>query len=64
MKYPLSCKNTDSFVRLEEKLYDEYPEYKDYDAYFMVNGSKIKRFRSLDENNIKQGDTIMLIDNK
>ena len=44
--YSIPCKNTDIFVRLEEKLYENYPEYKDKETYFMKNGNKIKRFKS------------------
>ena len=46
VNYCLPCKNTDIFVRLEEKLYDEYPEYKEENTYFTVNGNAIKRFKS------------------
>ena len=59
--YCIPCKNTDIFSRLEEKLYKKYPKYKDYETYFLVNGRKIQRFKSLDENNIKNGDTIMMV---
>ena len=58
--YSLDCKNTDIFVRLEEKLYENYPEFKDKETYFMKNAIKIKRFKSLDENNIKENDILML----
>jgi len=58
--YSIACKNTDTFVRLEEKLYEDYPEYKDKETYFIKNGDKIKRFKSLDENNIKNNDVLML----
>ena len=58
--YSISCKNTDIFVRLEEQLYEDYPEYKDKETYFIKNGDKIKRFKSLDENNIKKNDVLML----
>ena len=58
--YSIICKNTDTFVRLEEKLYNDYPEYKDKETYFIKNGYKIKRFKSLDENNIKNNDVLML----
>ena len=58
--YSLTCKNTDIFVRLEEQLYEDYPEYKDKETYFMINAKKIKRFKSLDENNIKKNDVLML----
>ena len=59
--YCLPCKNSDIFVKLEEQLYREYPDYKEYDnIYFMSNANRIKRFKSLDENKIKSGDTIIL----
>ena len=58
--YPIVCKNTDIFAKLEEKLYNEYPEYKEMNTYFNVNGSTIKRFKSMDENKIKNADLIIL----
>ena len=60
INYSIACKNTDVFVRLEEKLYEDYPEYKDKETYFMKSGDKIKRFKKLDENKIKNNDVIML----
>ena len=56
--YSLPCKNTDLFVRLEEKLYNEYPKYKNYETYFEVKTKRIKRFKTLDENKIKNKDLI------
>ena len=60
MNYSLPCKNTELFVRLEEKLNNDYPELKDKETYFLVNGRKIKRFKTLDENHIKSNDVINL----
>ena len=60
VSYCLPCKNTDIFVRLEEKLYAEYPEYKDFNTYFTVGGHTIKRFKSLEENQIKSSNVILL----
>ena len=54
------CKDSDLFVKLEEKLYDEYPKYKDVETYFIANGKKVLRFKSMKENNIKNGQVIML----
>jgi len=54
------CKDSDLFVRIEENLYDEFSEYKEKVTYFMVDGNKIKRFKTLKENNIKSGSIIML----
>ena len=58
--YALPCRNTDSFVRLEEKLYEQYPEYKTEDTYFTFGGKRIKRFQTLQENGIKCSDVILL----
>jgi hypothetical protein len=58
--YAMTCKNTDLFVTLEEKLYNDYPKYKDYDTFFQVNTRKIKRFKTIEENNIKNNDIISI----
>ena len=57
---PIPCKNTDTFVKIEEKIYNEYPKYKDYNTYLTVNGNVIKRFKTLEENGIKNGNTIIV----
>ena len=48
------------FVRIEEQLYNEYPEYKEFNTYFTVNGRVIKRFKSIKENDLKNFDKILL----
>ena len=58
--YNRAYKDTEIFSRVEEKLYNEYPEFKDKDTYLMVRGNKIKRFKTLKENNIKDGDIIQV----
>jgi len=60
VNYALPCKNTDIFVRLEEQLYNEYPEYKDVNTFFTVNGNIVKRFKTMEENKIKKSDSILL----
>ena len=59
--YSLPCKNTDLFVRLEERLYRDFPQYKDCDTFFQVNTKRIKRFKTLDENKIKPNDIISIL---
>ena len=56
--YNLVCKNTDLFVRLEERLYEDFPQFKDYETIFEVNTRRIRRFKTLDENYIKSNDII------
>ena len=58
--YSMPCKNTDLFVRLEEKLYNDFPKFKNYVTYFMVDARKIFRFKTLEENKIKSNDIISL----
>ena len=63
--YNLVCKNTELFIRLEERLYEDFPQFKEYETYFEVETRRIKRFKSLDENNIKSNDiiNIFIVDN-
>ena len=62
--WSLACKNTNLFIRLEEILNNKFPLLKKHETYFMVNTRRIKRFQTLDENNIKDNDmiNIFLID--
>ena len=52
----LKCKINDLFVRLEETLYNDFPDFKQYETYFEVNGKKVKRFQTLEQNGIKNND--------
>ena len=58
--YAIPCKNTTPFVKIEEKLYEEYPEYKETENYFINNGNVINKFKTIEENNIKTGKPIIL----
>ena len=58
--YILPYKDSELLVRIEGKLYNEYSEYKEKEIYFIVGANKIKRFKTLKENNIKSGSIIML----
>ena len=57
----LPCKSTEQFIRIEEKFYNEYPEYRDENIHFIVNGNEIKQFKTLEENNIKSGSIINVL---
>ena len=58
--YPIICSNTDTIVKCEEIFYNEYPEYKEYNTYLTANGNIIKRFKTIEENGIKQGMAIIV----
>ena len=53
-------KDTEVFASIEEELYNEYPEFKEKETYLMLNANKIMRFKTLKENNIKNGDVIQV----
>lgn len=54
------CKNNDNFSRLENLLYNYYPEYRETNNYFLSKGNQVNRFKTLDENNINNNDIITL----
>ena len=58
--YSIICKNTDLFSKVEKSLYNEFPEYEENENYFTVNGIKINRHKTLEENKIKNNDIITL----
>ena len=62
--YTMACKSSDLFVRLEERLYHDYPKYRNFETFFMVNARRIFRFKSLEENQIKNNDIISLFTNE
>ena len=58
--YSLIWKNNYVFNRLENTLYNIYPEYKETENYFTSNGIRINKCKTLEENNIKYSDVITL----
>ena len=58
--YSIICKNTDRFDTIEKKLYDVYSQYSETENYFTVNGNKINKLKTLEDNKIKNNDLIIL----
>ena len=58
--YPIPCINTDIFAEVEEKLYKQYPEYRETNNYFISNGKKILKSKTIEENNIGNGLPVIL----
>ena len=56
--YSIICKNTDIFSNIEKKFYDKYPQYKNIQNEFIINGNKVDRFKNIDDNKIKNSDII------
>ena len=59
--FGVSCANTDTFAEVEEKLYKEYPNYRETNNIFLVQGKPILRFKTIEENNIKDGARVILV---
>ena len=57
----LKCLITDTFAEVEEKLYKIYPEYRETNNIFQVNGKQILRFKTIEENNIQEGQGVQLV---
>ena len=58
--YAFICKNTDKFNSIENLLYEVYPEYQETENYFTVNGIKIIKSKTMEQNNIKPSSIIIL----
>jgi len=58
--HSIICKNTDKFNIIENKFYDAYSDYAETENYFIVNGNKVNRAKTLEFNKIKSNDIIIL----
>ena len=58
IRYAMQCLKTETFAQVEEKLYKIYEEYKNTNNKFISNGRNILRFKTVEENNIRNGDTV------
>ena len=54
------CKNKEKFNIIENKFYEAYPDYIETENFFTLNGKKINKYKTLEENNIKNNDIILL----
>jgi DnaJ family protein C protein 7 len=58
--HSIICKNTHKFIYLESILYEKYPELSESENFFVSKGIKINKYKTLEENNIKDNDIINL----
>ena len=56
----IPCIKADIFAEIEEKLYKEYPEYRETNNYFIANGKQILRFKTIEDNKIGNGLPVIL----
>ena len=58
--YAITCLKTDTFAEIEEKLYKEYPQYRETNNTFIANGTQVLRFKTIAENKIGNGLPVIL----
>ena len=55
------AKTNDKFTKIESIVYNNYPDYEEYENYFLVNGRKINKNKTIEENSIKDKDVLTLL---
>ena len=60
INFSIIVKNTELFTKVENILYENYPTFKETDNYFLANGGKVNRNKTLEENKIKNHDNLTL----
>ena len=59
INHTIICKNKTEFHDIESILYKKFSQYEEEENYFMCNGNKIKKYKTLEENGIN-AYTIMM----
>ena len=59
--YAAKCLKTNTFAEVEEKLYKQYPQYRETNNTFIANGAQVLRFKTIAENKIGEGLPVTLI---
>ena len=59
--FAIPCSGNSIFAEIEEKLYKEYPEYRETNNIFLSEGKEVLRFKTINYNKIGTGKPIMLV---
>ena len=59
--FSVPCLGKNTFAEVEEKLYKQYPQYRETNNTFNANGKEILRFKTISENKIGNGLPVTLI---
>ena len=60
VNYGIKCIKDETFAEVEEKLYKKYNDLRNTNNMFTANAKPVLRFKTINENNIKDGDIIQL----
>ena len=61
ISFAIPCSSDSIFAELEERLYQEYPEYRETNNSFLANECEVLRFKTIKENNIGNGRPVVLV---
>ena len=56
----IKCLKTDTFAEVEERLYQIFGEFRESNNTFLTGGKIVLRFKTIEQNNIKDGEKILL----
>ena len=59
--YAVAALKNNTFAEIEEKLYKQYPQYRETNNNFIANGASILRFKTIAENKIVNGLPVILV---
>ena len=59
--YSVPCIQNNIFAEVEEKLYKEFPEYRETNNQFIANRKEILRFKTINDNKIGNGYPVTMI---
>ena len=57
----IQCLKTETFAEVEERLYQQYEQYRETNNNFLAKGGLVLRFKKICENNIKNQDKVQLV---
>ena len=64
IRWGIPCSADDIFAEVEEKLYQQFEEFRNTNNSLLFKGNTVLRFKKIKENNIHNGDTIELVKQK
>jgi len=59
--FAVPCIGTNTFAEVEEKLYKQFPEYRETNNHFIANGQPVLRFKTISQNKIGNGLPVTMV---
>ena len=61
LHFAVPCIDINTFAEVEEKLYKQFPEYRETNNSFLANGQQVLRFKTIRQNNIGNGFPVTMV---